>query len=95
MEAEDLKFLRMKLKQSDYDWVDIMQAWIAIDELIKLREFRDKAFQAHPNDVEYNYRSVKLTITCPECTNKIDIMEQQIAQLNEDLEEYKNNCNKL
>lgn len=49
MEAEDLKFLRMKLKQSDYDWVDIMQAWIAIDELIKLREFRDKAFQAHPN----------------------------------------------
>ena len=46
-------------------------------------------------DIEYNYRSVKLTITCPECLNKINIMEQQIAQLNEDLEEYKNNCNKL
>jgi hypothetical protein len=46
-------------------------------------------------DVEYRNRSVKLTITCPECLNNINIMEQQIAQLNEDLEEYKNNCNKL
>ena len=53
-------------------------------------------------DLEYTKWSVRLTITCPECTNKIDIMEQQIAQLsdeiaqlNEDLEEYKNNCNKL
>ena len=45
----DLKFLRIKLKQGDYDGVDIMQAWLAIDELIELREFRDKAFQAHPN----------------------------------------------
>jgi len=49
METDDLKFLRMKLKQGEYDGVDIMQAWIAIDELIEWREFRDKAFQAHPN----------------------------------------------
>ena len=56
MKAEDLKLLRIKLKQGDYDGADIMQAWIAIDELIELREFRDKAFQAHPNidlDIEY------------------------------------------
>ena len=46
-------------------------------------------------DLEYGRRAVKLTITCPECLNNINIMEQQIAQLNEDLEEYKNNCNKL
>lgn len=53
-------------------------------------------------DVEYRNRAVKLTITCQECTNKIDIMEQQIAQLsdeiaqlNADLEECKNICNKL
>ena len=53
-------------------------------------------------DVEYGNRIVKLIITCPECTNKIDIMEQQIAQLsdeiaqlNADLEECSNDCNKL
>ena len=53
-------------------------------------------------DVEYNPRKVKLTITCPECTNKIDIIEQQIAQLNNeieklnyDLEECRNIYNKL
>ena len=40
-------------------------------------------------DVEYSRRAVKLTITCQECTNKIDIMEQQIAQLNDELEEYR------
>lgn len=49
-------------------------------------------------DLEYGRRAVKLTITCPECTNKINIMEQQIeklsdeiAQLNADLKEYRNN----
>ena len=53
-------------------------------------------------DVDYGKRAVKLTITCPECTNKIDIMEQQIAQLsdeiaqlNADLEECRNTYNKL
>ncbi len=46
-------------------------------------------------DVEYGKRAVKLTITCSECTNKINIMEQQIEKLSDDLEEYKNNCNKL
>ena len=46
-------------------------------------------------DLEYTKWSVRLTITCPECTNKIDIMEQQIEKLSDDLEEYKNNCNKL
>lgn len=60
-------------------------------------------------DVEYRNRAVKLTITCSECANKIDIMEQQIAQLNDeidqlndkidqlnaDLKECSNDCNKL
>ena len=36
-------------------------------------------------DVEYRNRAVKLTITCSECTNKIDIMEQQIAQLSDEI----------
>jgi hypothetical protein len=55
MDIEDLKLLKMKLKQGDYDGNDIMQAWIAIDELIQLREWRDalsalvRAFEAHPN----------------------------------------------
>lgn len=56
MDTEDLKLLRMKLKQGDYDGNDIMQAWIAIDELVELRQWRDKAFDAHPNidlDIEH------------------------------------------
>lgn len=44
-----LKILRMKLKQGDYDGADIMRAWLAIDELIELRAWRDNAFQAHSN----------------------------------------------
>jgi len=56
MENDELKLLKMKLKQGDYNGVDIMQAWLAIDELIELREWRDKAFDAHPNidiDIEH------------------------------------------
>lgn len=40
-------------------------------------------------DVEYSQRSVKLTIACPECINKIAMMEQQIEQLNDALNEPK------
>lgn len=39
LEIEGLELLRIKLKQGDYDGVDIMQAWIAIDELIKRRVY--------------------------------------------------------
>ena len=46
-------------------------------------------------DVEYRNSEVKLIITCQGCLNKIDIMEQQIAQLNADLEECRNTYNKL
>ena len=42
MKTEELRVLRMRLKSGEYDGVHIMQAWIAIDELIELREFRDK-----------------------------------------------------
>lgn len=38
MRTEELKVLRMRLKSGEYDGEHIMQAWIAIDELIKLRE---------------------------------------------------------
>jgi hypothetical protein len=36
-EVEKLQFLRTKLKMGEYDGADIMQAWLAIDELLKLR----------------------------------------------------------
>jgi len=55
LDDEELAFLRTKLKNGEYDGVDIMHAWLAIDELRELRAWRDKAFQAHPNldrDVE-------------------------------------------
>lgn len=44
-----LAFLRTKLKNGEYGGVDIMHAWLAVDELRELRLWRDKAFQAHPN----------------------------------------------
>ena len=56
METEDLQLLSEKLKQGDYDGTDIMKAWIAVDELIELRQWQDRAFQAHPNidvDIEH------------------------------------------
>ena len=43
-------------------------------------------------DIEYRKRSVKLTIACPECINKIDIMAQEIEELNEALEECRKGC---
>ena len=46
---EDLSVLRSNLKSGEYDGVDIMKAWLAIDELIELRGWRSKAFDAHPN----------------------------------------------
>jgi hypothetical protein len=55
MDSDGLKLVRMNLKSGEYDGTDIMAAWLAIDELIQLREWRDKAFEAHPNldlDVE-------------------------------------------
>ena len=55
MDTDELQFLRTKLKQGEYDGADIMRAWLAIDEMLALREWRDKAFEVHPNldlDVE-------------------------------------------
>ena len=46
---EDLSVLRSNLKSGEYDGVDIMKAWLAIDELIELRDWRSKAFDAYPN----------------------------------------------
>jgi hypothetical protein len=39
LDIEGLESLRMKLKLGEYDGVDIMEAWIAIDELIKRRVY--------------------------------------------------------
>lgn len=50
-----LAFLRTKLKNGKYDGVDIMHAWLAVDELRELRAWRNKAFEVYPNldlDVE-------------------------------------------
>jgi len=56
MKNDELRYLRTKLKSGEFDGVDVMSAWIAIDELIALREWRDDAFNAHPNldiDIEF------------------------------------------
>jgi hypothetical protein len=53
MTDDELQLLRLKLKQGNYDGFDIMAAWLAIDELRRLRAWCEKAFQAHPNlDIE-------------------------------------------
>lgn len=44
-----LEGLRWKLKTGDYNGVDVMHAYLAIDELRELRTWQDKAFEAHPN----------------------------------------------
>ena len=49
MNCNDLLGVRARLQSGEYDGVDIMRAWLAIDELIDLRNWRDMAFQAHPN----------------------------------------------
>jgi hypothetical protein len=52
---DELKYLKMQLKQGEYDGLDIMQAWLAIDELLELRAWREKAFNVHPNiDADIN-----------------------------------------
>ena len=40
---DELKYLKMQLKHGEYDGLDIMQAWLAIDELLELRSWREKA----------------------------------------------------
>ena len=49
LDDDGLLLLRMSLKQGEYNGVDIMHAWLAIDELRELRSWREKAFVAHPN----------------------------------------------
>ena len=49
LDDEELAGLRIRLKSSEYDGVDVMHAWIAVDELRELRAWRDMVFQAHPN----------------------------------------------
>ena len=47
--SKDLEVLIMRLKSGEYDGAHIMKAWVSIEELIELREFREKAFSAYPN----------------------------------------------
>ena len=49
MNIDELEYLRVKLKQGEYGGVEIMQAWIAIDELVELKKWQEKAFDVHPN----------------------------------------------
>lgn len=43
MTSTELKALRIRLKCGEFDGVDIMKAWIAIDELAKLKEEEEKS----------------------------------------------------
>lgn len=43
-------------------------------------------------DIVYGFRSVKLTITCPKCREKIDMLEHGIEELNSALEECLKEC---
>lgn len=49
MDIEELKHLRRKIKARQDDQDDRLLACLAIEELIELREWRDKAFEVHPN----------------------------------------------
>lgn len=49
LDDEVLRLLRRNLKHGEYNDVDIMHAWLAIDELLEIRSWREKAFVAHPN----------------------------------------------
>jgi len=42
LDDEQLRALRVRLKSGEYDGVDLMKAWIAIDELIEARGEIDK-----------------------------------------------------
>lgn len=39
--SKQLSALRVRLKSGEYDGADIMQAWVAIDELIEVRKELD------------------------------------------------------
>lgn len=41
MRTEELEVLRMRLKSGEYDGTHIMQAWIAVEELIRWRKYID------------------------------------------------------
>ena len=49
MDNSELTDLKARLRSWEYSGVDIKQACAAIEELIVLRTFRNKAFLAHPN----------------------------------------------
>lgn len=56
LDNEELKHLRRLLKSGEYSGADLMRAWLAIDELIELREWKEKAFKVHPNiDIDMHF----------------------------------------
>ena len=46
MDNNELQLLRTKLKNGEYDGVDIMHAWMAIDELLEARANQGAAVAA-------------------------------------------------
>jgi hypothetical protein len=46
MNIKGLQTLKMRLKSGEYDGVHIMQAWLAIDDLIHERQMLGKAWDA-------------------------------------------------
>lgn len=47
LDSDELNHLRIKLKNGEYDGVDLMHAWLAIDELIDARKTLCKAKSAY------------------------------------------------
>ena len=53
MRIDELEVLRMRLKSGEYDGVHLMQAWLAIDELILWKKLHgDKTIPKHDLEVK-------------------------------------------
>ncbi len=50
MTNEELELLRIKLKTGEYSGVDIMSAWVALDELKRLRAALEWISENGPDD---------------------------------------------
>jgi hypothetical protein len=46
---QELTDLKVRLKTKEFSETDILLAWLAIDELQYLRDFRERAFEVYPN----------------------------------------------
>jgi hypothetical protein len=59
LDNDELKNLRVKLKCGEYDGADLMRAWLAIDELIESREWRDKTVEISTTEKQAIYEELR------------------------------------